>query len=1268
MHGAAAAGALAYAEQLACALIANLNTGSGFAAVTEGSMASSPVLAVGKLANELLGKLVAAFPALYHSQACYCALLVQLQQEEGDVPMGKVRPPPQGLIWERTKAWIESAAAAAPMTTEALLHSFLTSSKSLPGATSPAWLAGESIGGAEYAHDFAATSTRGTRGLARRGSLTKGSRVAGQSSKDVLPNGVQGLGNKQQHVATQAAFRRAADLLQACEAAKKRQQLWSVGDGEYEGALGLTRKLHYTGYVQGLVNGCGSAAAPAAMLTGAQESRRGSSAGAGSSANLTIVGSADGQFAEAMEGPQRSASGLTVYKSVGVADDDFLSVVDGAVDADDVADDRVQLAVAEEIAAQLDLALQQPAMHAPQMAMALLNATALLAVQPDAFSSSRLGSKLLSALARAPLKHLTPETVRLAQFSWCWVCVESPGVFVPLISSLTCTWIWTVDQRLGMFSGRQQQLGSESTHATGAGHVVADTSEAKASGAMLQAIAAHFLWLSHLLETWVVVSRLRDSRTAAARALFGRLLAASLQDPTALSHHPAAVGAYFRLLTLGLVFARSSMGMQLGEGARAQIGAGQDVLLLFDRIIQAALFWFRSPPRYFAKCTRHAAVEQVAALETFIAELSVLVSEAKAAGWQSFPTYNALIAAGNQSEAATAAARHPVWGIAYPNVPGYIALLDFLCKEEVLRLRVWTEPLKYADAYRTTPSVPWRDFVSTAWQVDPALALSLRDHFPALADVHTALETLVVKHCHEPQVQSLPKAALLLATTKCHKQQELLRYLTIWTPGTAAQGLQLLSGPAGNLLAVRSYAVRCLFNEAPEKLVFFLPQLVQLLRGDADGAISRFFLTAASGSDLFGHQLIWALNSEAKPPEEAFNPEVKRSGWQPPKDTGLWDIAVSVKQQLEQQMTPVQREYWEAEGGYFEKVTSLSGYLYKFAKDERRLRLQEALAQFQPPRQDLYIPTNPEARVLGHIPSSGACMQSAAKVPILVAFDVEVPAPGASTTTGPRVPAKMACIFKVGDDIRQDVLAIQVIRLLHEAFTDAGLSLYLRPYGCLPTGYECGIIEVVPNTKSRAALGELSDRGLHDIFTAEFGAPGSPAFETARENFIVSEAAYAVASYLLQAKDRHNGNIMLDDQGHIVHIDFGFILEISPGGNLGFESAAFKLSHEMAQVLDPGGRRVSPQLALFEELVIRAYLAARTVAEPIIATVSLMADSGLPCFSRGQPIANLRQRFHLEMNDGQAAAFMRQQIADAYDKWTTGFYDYIQSLQNKIPY
>ena len=59
-------------------------------------------------------------------------------------------------------------------------------------------------------------------------------------------------------------------------------------------------------------------------------------------------------------------------------------------------------------------------------------------------------------------------------------------------------------------------------------------------------------------------------------------------------------------------------------------------------------------------------------------------------------------------------------------------------------------------------------------------------------------------------------------------------------------------------------------------------------------------------------------------------------------------------------------------------------------------------------------------------------------------------------------------------------------------------------------------------------MGDIADGGLFDIFQAEFGAAGSQAFEAARHNFIVSSAAYAVASLLVQPKDRHNGNLLVD--------------------------------------------------------------------------------------------------------------------------------------------
>ena len=116
-----------------------------------------------------------------------------------------------------------------------------------------------------------------------------------------------------------------------------------------------------------------------------------------------------------------------------------------------------------------------------------------------------------------------------------------------------------------------------------------------------------------------------------------------------------------------------------------------------------------------------------------------------------------------------------------------------------------------------------------------------------------------------------------------------------------------------------------------------------------------------------------------------------------------------------------------------------------------------------------------------------------------------------------------------------------------------------------------------------------------------YGDASSAKFARARRNFAKSLAGYSIVTFLLQIKDRHNGNILMDRDGHLIHIDFGFMLSNTPG-NIGFEAAPFKLPPEYIEVL---GGTTGASFLEFRRLFREGFEAARKHCDRIISEFSL---------------------------------------------------------------
>ena len=257
-------------------------------------------------------------------------------------------------------------------------------------------------------------------------------------------------------------------------------------------------------------------------------------------------------------------------------------------------------------------------------------------------------------------------------------------------------------------------------------------------------------------------------------------------------------------------------------------------------------------------------------------------------------------------------------------------------------------------------------------------------------------------------------------------------------------------------------------------------------------------------------------------------------------------------------------------------------------------------------------------------------------------------------------------IIKANDDLRQEAMTMQLIKKYDELFKKENIPLKLHPYEIIVTSNSGGLIEFINDTISFDALKKkLLENNL--TFTEFFEKYFGDDFEEGQKNFAESLAGYSLVCYLLSIKDRHNGNILLSKDGSIIHIDFGFILGISPGGNLNFENAPFKITKDYVNLM---GGVDSSIFCYFKSLFIRGLFVARKNMDIIANLIEGMGVGvAMPCFNGRnlkEIISNFKERCFFRYSEAEIVPQVNNLFDKAVNSWRTTQYDYFQKLSNGI--
>ncbi|XP_072379317.1 phosphatidylinositol 4,5-bisphosphate 3-kinase catalytic subunit beta isoform isoform X2 [Diabrotica undecimpunctata] len=254
-------------------------------------------------------------------------------------------------------------------------------------------------------------------------------------------------------------------------------------------------------------------------------------------------------------------------------------------------------------------------------------------------------------------------------------------------------------------------------------------------------------------------------------------------------------------------------------------------------------------------------------------------------------------------------------------------------------------------------------------------------------------------------------------------------------------------------------------------------------------------------------------------------------------------------------------------------------------------------------------------------------------------------------------------IFKNGDDLRQDMLTLQMIKIMDKLWKKENLDLRMNPYGCISLENRVGMIEVVLNADTIANI--QKEKGMFTATAAFRKGPilawlkdhntSETALNKAVTEFTLSCAGYCVATYVLGIADRHSDNIMVKQNGQLFHIDFGHILGHFKE-KFGFkrERVPFVLTHDFVYVINKGQNAKSLEFKIFQECCEKAFMVLRKHGNLFISLFAMMISTGLPELSSEKDLNYLRDTLVMKMSDDEALRHFRSKFDEALsNSWKT---------------